>query len=231
MSSAWVSACGRPPGAVTASPTISPSLTMTQPTEGLVRVSPVWRRDNSSARVMNRRSSAAPVTASGLEPGIAGDLGIDFGNHLLEILRVGEIPIDRCVADEGNVIEALQRLEHLQADFFGRDLVLSRAFQPADDAGDRTFDTVIVNGPLAQCDLEGSHQLVAVERHLAARLLGNHQLAELHALEGGEAPPAIRADAPPADGGVVLRRTRILDLRVFRSAIGAAHRFSSNFVM
>ena len=50
-------------------------------------------------------------------PLVAGNLRIDLSDHLLEIFRMGEVAIDRCVTNESDVIEALQRLEHLQTDF------------------------------------------------------------------------------------------------------------------
>ena len=64
MSSAAGSACGRPPGAVTARPTTRPSLTTTQPTEGLGQVLPSPRRASASAaRIWATSSACRGVTA------------------------------------------------------------------------------------------------------------------------------------------------------------------------
>ena len=53
--------------------------------------------------------------------------------------------------------------------------------------------------PLAQRDLDRTHELIAVERRAAAVLLDDLQFAQLHALESGEPAAAIGADPPPAD--------------------------------
>src|SRR5690606_35907658 len=66
-------------------------------------------------------------------------------------------------------------------------------------------------------------QLVAVEGHLAARLLDHHQLAQLHPFEGSEAAAAGIADPAAADGAGILGGPAVLDLRILVSAIGAAH--------
>jgi hypothetical protein len=51
-----------------------------------------------------------------------------------------------------------------------------------------------------------AQQLVAIERHFAAGLLDHHEVAQLHALEGGEAAAAIgqtrrRRIAAPSSAG------------------------------
>jgi hypothetical protein len=56
---------------------------------------------------------------------IASDLGVDLGDHLLEVLGVREVAIDRSISDKADVIEALQRFQHLQADLLGADLDLA----------------------------------------------------------------------------------------------------------
>ncbi|ENN85865.1 hypothetical protein RHSP_17832 [Rhizobium freirei PRF 81] len=154
---------------------------------------------------------------------IAGDLRVDLVDDVLEILRMGEIAIDGRIAYEGDIIEALQRFQHLETDLFRTDLGFARAFEAADDAGHGSFDAVAIDRTLAQRDIERAHQLFAIEKHFAAGLLDDHQLAKLHAFERGEATAAIRADPPSADGGIILRRARILNLGIFRTAIGAAH--------
>ena len=97
------------------------------------------------------------------------------------------------------------------------------ALELAHDAVDHALDPLGRDVALAQRDLDRALQLVAIERRAAAVALDHRQFAQLHALEGGEAPAAIRADAAAADRGVVLGRPRILHLRVEAAAIGTAH--------
>src|SRR5271163_425748 len=73
-------------------------------------------------------------------------------------------------------------------------------------------------------------QLVAIERGAPAIAFHHHQLAQLHALEGGEAAAAIGTDAPAPDRGSVLGRARILDLRIEAAAIGASHKWDPRSV-
>ncbi len=113
-----------------------------------------------------------------------------------------EVAVDGGVAHECHVIERLQGFEHLQADFFRGDFRFARTFQAADDAGDGALDALVVDRALAQRNLKRTHQLVSGEGGLAARLLQDHQLTQLDPFERREATAAIRADAPPADGGV-----------------------------
>ena len=63
-------------------------------------------------------------------------------------------------------------------------------------------------------DLHRTQKLVAVERHTPAVALDHDQLAQLHALEGGEAEIAGETNAPPPDRRRVFGRPRILDLGV-----------------
>lgn len=49
---------------------------------------------------------------------VTRNLGVDLRNDLFEIFSVTEVAIDGGVAYERHVIETLQRLKHLQADFF-----------------------------------------------------------------------------------------------------------------
>src|SRR3546814_14767107 len=76
----------------------------------------------------------------------------------------------------------------------------------------------MVDRTLRQRQRHGAQQLVAVEGLALAGRLHDGQLAELHPLEGGEARAAVRALTAPADGGVVIRRPRILNLRVLVTA-------------
>src|SRR3546814_15908784 len=81
----------------------------------------------------------------------------------------------------------------------------------------------MVDRTLRQRQRHGAQQLVAVEGLALAGRLHDGQLAELHPLEGGETRAAVRALTAPADGGVVLRRPRILNLRVLVTAKRTAH--------
>src|SRR5262249_27350466 len=78
--------------------------------------------------------------------------------------------------------------------------------------------------PLAQRDADRARQLVAVERHSTAVRLHHGQLAQLGALDRGEALAAIGAEAAPADRAAVLGRTAVLHLRVLVATERTAHR-------
>ena len=117
-------------------------------------------------------------------------------------------------------------LHHHLADGLRRDLALAETFQFAHDLGHHLLDALGLDRALAQRDLHRAHQLVAVERHAAAVALDHDELAQLHALEGGEAEIAGQADAPPADRGRVLGRPRVLHLGVEARAVRTAHGFS-----
>src|SRR6202022_3356330 len=106
----------------------------------------------------------------------------------------------------------------------GGDVAFAAALELADDPVHHALDPLGVDGALAERHLDRAHQLVAVEGHPPPTPLGDHQLAQLDALERGEAAAAIGADAPAANGGVVLRRTRVLHLGIDVAAIGTAHR-------
>ena len=67
-----------------------------------------------------------------------------------------------------------------------------------------------------------THELVAIERRAAPVLLDHMQLAQLHALEGGEASPQYGTDAPAADRRQIVRRPH-LHLSIEAAAIGAPH--------
>src|SRR4051812_18173383 len=66
-------------------------------------------------------------------------------------------------------------------------------------------------------------QLVAVERFALAVLLGDGQIAQLHALEGREACTASLTLTPPPDRRPVFRGAAVLYLAIFVRAEGAAH--------
>src|SRR6476661_9850708 len=143
--------------------------------------------------------------------------------YSLEILGLAKIAIHRGEADIGDIVERPQRLHHHLADGFRRDLALALAFQFAHHLGDDLVDALGLDRTLAQRDLHRAQQLVAIERYAAAIALDHDELAQLHALERGEAEIAAEAHAPPADHGRVFGRPRVLHLRVEASAIRTAH--------
>ena len=210
------SACGRPPGAVTPRPTRTPSRTISAPTEGLGAASPMPRRPKRSAAAIQRSSSPARPPCGGAliarERGFAAarsrparrfGLGLQLADDRVEVARFAEIAVDRGEAHVGDVVEALEPLHHQFADALGGNVGVALALELPHDAVDHALDPLGRDGALAQRDFDRAQQLVAVERRAPAVLLDHHQLAQLHALEGGEAAAAIGTDAPPPD-----RRTR-----------------------
>src|SRR5262249_49369381 len=133
-----------------------------------------------------------------------------------------EIAVDRREADISDVVQRPQRVHHHLAHGLGRDIALALAFELAHDLGHRLVDALGLDRPLAQRDLHRAQQLVAVERDAAAVALDDSELAQLHALEGGEPEVAAQAHAAPADDGGILGRPRILHLGVETAAIGTA---------
>src|SRR5437762_2497866 len=200
-------------------PTISgpppSSRTISVPTDGLVEVRPSFQPERRSAAAMKRRSRAVWSAASAAIAGPRLLLAAQLAEHLLEVLGLAEIAVDRGEADIGDVVERLQRFHDEAADLARGDLGFPRALELAHDAGHRALDPLGVDIAFARRDLDGAHQLVAVEGHLAAGLLQHDKVAQLHPLEGGEAAAADRADTPAADGRAVLGRPRILHLGVF----------------
>src|ERR1700712_1019861 len=150
---------------------------------------------------------------------VAGELA----EHGLKILGLAEIAIDRGETHIGDVVELAQMLHHDLADRLRGNLRLAAAFKLAHDRRDQLLDPLLIDRALAQADLYRAHQLVAVERHPAAVALDHRQLAQLHALEGGEAEIAGDADPPPPDHGGFLGWTRGLHLRIEAVAAGASH--------
>src|SRR5882672_6636237 len=199
---AWASACGRPPSWVR-------PRAITQPTAGLGQVRPSDRRASASA---------ARIIASVLEVGLG-----EVGDELLEVPGLAEIAIDRGEAHIGHRIERAQRIHHQLADLRRGNLALAGAFQPPHDAVDHAFDALRVDRPLAAGDRDRAGELVAVELHALAVLLHHGELAQLHALERGEARSARRAIAPPADRRIVVSRSRVLNLCVLVTAEWTAH--------
>src|SRR5262249_674689 len=117
----------------------------------------------------------------------------------LEVLGLAEIAVNRGEAHIRHVVELAQMLHHRLADGLRRDLVLAETLQLAHDLRYFLLDPLRIDRALAQCDLDRTHELVAVERHAAAIALDDGQLAQLHALESGEAEIAGQADAAATD--------------------------------
>src|SRR5680860_553697 len=233
-SRAMASACGRPPGAVQPRPAISPDgMTTIAPTGGFGQACPSPRRASTTACAMCSSSLMGMRWESGLIFVSGGWIGIGivvlaFGpgklaEQRLEILGLAEVLIDGGEAHIGHVVEALQRFHHQMTDGLGANVALAHTLETAHDAADHALDPLRIHGPLAQRDLHGAHQLVAVERSAATAALDHRQLAQLHPFECGEAAAAIGTDAAAPDRGVILARARILHLRVAAAAIGAPH--------
>ena len=116
------SAWGRPPGAVSPRPTISPvALTTTQPTEGFGQVVPrprlasaracaMW--DSSLALMCRFYGSTSVVGGSGLLGRLAAG---QLAEQSLEVLGLAEVLVDRCKPYIGHIVERLQRFHHQPA--------------------------------------------------------------------------------------------------------------------
>lgn len=148
----------------------------------------------------------------------------DLAHEIFEILGFAEVFIDRGEAHIGDGIEIGQAVHDEFADHARRDVAFARAFQPTHDAVDHALDALGFDGALAQRQIEGAGQLIAVEGRACAALFHHRQFAQLDALEGRETRAACRAKAPPPDGRVVLGRPGILYLGVVMSAERATHR-------
>src|SRR5690242_12168652 len=111
MARASGSACGRPPGAVTARPTTLPSLTITQPTDGLGQLLPSPRRASPRAARICEKSSITPLC------GLA-----QLAEKGLEVLGLAEVAIDRGEADIGDGVDLLERLHHHFTDVLAGDV-------------------------------------------------------------------------------------------------------------
>src|SRR6266849_882082 len=216
--SASVSPWGRPPGCVQPRPTTRPPLTMTQPTVGLGQTSPSPRR----AKAIAARIWASSVSTTG---SIA--VGVDPADELTEVLGLTEVPVDRCEADIGNLVEAGKRLHDEPPDDVAWYLALPRTLELTDHRIDDAFDLFRLDRALAQGDVDRTGQLVALEGFALPVLLDHRQLAELHALEGGEPGGAVRTETPSADGRAIIGRSRVLDLGVLKAAKRTAHRLLS----
>src|SRR6185437_4665593 len=137
---------------------------------------------------------------------VAFDVGADPADEFAEILGLAEIAIDRGEADVGHLIEGRQRFHDQLADHVARNIGLTRAFELADDRVDHALDTLRLDRPLAQRDADRARELVAVAGLALRALLEDGELAELDALESGEARRAIGTEPTAPDGGAVVGR-------------------------
>src|SRR5262245_42974166 len=113
--------------------------------------------------------------------------------------------------------------DHRLADGFVADFALAEALELLHDLGDRLLDALRLDVALAQRDFERARKLVAVERHPSPVAFNHGELAQLHALEGGEAELARQADAAAADRGRILGRPRVFHLGIEAPALRTAH--------
>src|SRR4029079_7060453 len=154
---------------------------------------------------------------------LSGFVRRQFGERGLEILGLAEIAVDRGETHIGDIVELAQIGHHRFADRLGGYLALAEALELADNLRHHLVDALGLDRPLAQRDLDRPQQLIAIERHAPAVALDDDELAQLHALEGGEAEIARQADAAAADDGGIFRRPRILHLGIEASTARAAH--------
>src|SRR5439155_16600250 len=103
---ASVSPCGRPPCPVQPRPTTRPSLTMTQPTDGLGQTVPRPRRANASAaRIIARSIEVFFGRSVGDDRPASIVIRRDPPDEFAEILSLAEIAVNRGEADIGNLVE------------------------------------------------------------------------------------------------------------------------------
>src|SRR4029077_21201785 len=184
---------------------------MTQPTAGLGQTSPRPRRAKAIA-VRIWAMSFIELTACG-----SIVVGADPADEFAEILGLAEIAIDRGETHISDLVEAGERLHDEAADDVTRDLALAGALELTHHRVDDALDLLGLDRALAQGDVDGAGELVALERLALTVLLDHRQLAQLDALESGEARRAIRTEAPPTDRGTIVGRPRILDLGILET--------------
>src|SRR3954452_4064580 len=133
-------------------------------------------------------------------------VGADPADELAEILGLAEIAVDRGEAHIGDLVETGQRLHHEAADDIARNLALARALELEHHRVDHALDLLGLDRALAQGDMDRARELVALEGLALPVLLDHGELAQLDALEGGEARRTVRTEAPPADRGAIVGR-------------------------
>src|SRR5215218_175789 len=120
------------------------------------------------------------------------------------------------------MVERLEARHHRLADAHRLHLIPER-FHLALDPAHEPVDLGRIDVAFAAGVTDGSCELVAVERLTLAVLLDDRQVAQLDALEGGEARATGLALPPATDGGTILAGPAVLNLAVFVRAEGAAH--------
>src|SRR5262249_35969414 len=148
------------------------------------------------APASKQRARAEPGPAA---PPSAIAIRRDPSDKIAEILGFAEVAVDRGKADIGDLIETRQRIHGETPDHPARDIGLARTLQLAYQRVDNALDPLGLERTFTQGDVDRSGELVAVEGLALAVLLDHRQLAQLHALEGREAGPAIRAEASAAN--------------------------------
>src|SRR5215217_7655062 len=110
---------------------------------------------------------------------------------VLEILCFGEILVDAGEADVGDRVQGLETIHHQLADFGRGDFAFAAGFDLALEGGDQAVDALLGDGALAAGGGDRAFELGAFERLAAAAGFDDGELAQLDALEGGEARAAI----------------------------------------
>src|SRR5215475_10207045 len=146
-----------------------------------------------------------------------------FSEHPLEILGFTEIAVDRGEAHIGDIVEIAQVRHHGFPDRLAGDFALAEAFEVAHDPGNGLLDAVRIDVALAHRNGDRARELVAIERNPATVALDDHEFAQLHAFEGGEAEPAAHTQPPAPDRRRIFGRPGVLHLGIETRARRAAH--------
>src|SRR6185437_7400905 len=128
-------------------------------------------------------------------------------------------------AHVGDVVGLAQVRHHRLPDRLRGDFAFTLALQLAHDLRHHLLDALGLDGALAQRDLHRAQQLVTVEGRAPPVALDDGELAQLHALEGGEAEITGETDAAAAYHRRILGRPRVLHLRIEATATRATHDF------
>lgn len=143
-------------------------------------------------------------------------------NKLHEILRGVEVVIDGGEANVCNLVDILQTVEDiLSYAFRGYSLLVGcpLVFELVYDL----FDLSHIHIPLVECHQDAPLYFGAVVEHLSAIGLGDEEIDEFQALEGGEPGFALLALPSPTDGLTILGHTGIDYFGVKVFTFGAAH--------
>ena len=129
----------------------------------------------------------------------AGSCGFFEGaEEGLEVLGFAEVAVDAGEADVGDGVHFFQCFHDEFAELGGGDVGFAGGFELADDAGDDALDPFVLDGALAEGDADGAGELIAVEGDAAAVVLDHCEVAELDALDRGEALATAAAEAAAA---------------------------------